>query len=670
MKKQNRAGSRLLIGLMLLFLYAPIILLIIFSFNAGDSSAVWKGFSLHWYSRLFQNRLIMESLYTTLLVSLLATAIATAAGTFAAIGLYSLGRRRREALLTVNNIPMMNADIVTGVSLCLFFVAFFQGWGFFARWFNSVQSAVELPERLVLGFGTLLLAHVAFNIPYVILNVAPKLRQMDRNLMDAAQDLGCTWLQAFWKVMLPEIKPGIVSGALIAFTMSIDDFVISYFTAGSSNSTLAMTIYGMTKKRVTPVINAVSTLLFLSVLVLLVLSNVREARQEMRDRQGVVRKAAALERVRQKFAEPQYLWVRRGLAGALACVFVATVSFLSYATSSRPVVNVCSWGEYIDEDLITQFEEETGIRVNYQTAESNEALYSLLKSGGADYDVIVPSDYMIGRLIAEDMLEPLDYSQIPNFSYIDERFQNLSYDPENRYTVPYAWGTLGIIYNTAVVGEEVTSWGALYDDRYAGNVLLINNSRDAIGEALIYLGYSVNTTDEDQIREAFALVADANRRGVFQGRVMDEVFQKMEGGNAAIATYYAGDYLSMVENQADGVDLAFAIPEEGSNWFVDAMCMLKDAPHQREAHMWINFIASTEASLANMDYIWYASPNREALERYPAYYEELYGEELDQSTYEIMAAPPETLERCQAYLNLPPETLNLYKNLWTQLGAD
>ena len=240
MKQNNRFGSRLVIGLMFLFLYAPIILLIIFSFNAGDSSAVWKGFSLHWYGRLFRNRLIMESVYTTLLVSLLATAISTVAGTFAAIGLYSLGRRRREALLTVNNIPMMNADIVTGVSLCLFFVAFFQGWGTFARWFNSIQSAVELPDRLVLGFTTLLLAHVAFNIPYVILNVAPKLRQMDRNLMDAAQDLGCTWMQAFWKVMLPEIKPGIVSGALIAFTMSIDDFIISYFTAGSASSTLAM----------------------------------------------------------------------------------------------------------------------------------------------------------------------------------------------------------------------------------------------------------------------------------------------------------------------------------------------------------------------------------------------------------------------------------------------
>ena len=667
MKQNNRFGSRLVIGLMFLFLYAPIILLIIFSFNAGDSSAVWKGFSLHWYGRLFRNRLIMESVYTTLLVSLLATAISTVAGTFAAIGLYSLGRRRREALLTVNNIPMMNADIVTGVSLCLFFVAFFQGWGTFARWFNSIQSAVELPDRLVLGFTTLLLAHVAFNIPYVILNVAPKLRQMDRNLMDAAQDLGCTWMQAFWKVMLPEIKPGIVSGALIAFTMSIDDFIISYFTAGSASSTLAMSIYGMTKKRVTPEVNAVSTLLFLSVLVLLVLSNLKEVRQETRERLGAARRPSALDRARQKFAEPRYRWVRRGLAGALVCAFIASVGVLSYATGSRPVVNVCSWGEYIDEDLITQFEEQTGIRVNYQTAESNEALYSLLKSGGADYDVVVPSDYMIGRLLAEDMLEPLDYSQIPNFSLIDGRFRNLSYDPDNRYTVPYTWGTLGIIYNTSLVDEEITSWSALYDDKYAGQVLLINNSRDAIGEALFYLGCSVNTADKEEIRRAYELVADANRRGVFQGRVMDEVLQKMEGGNAAIATYYAGDYISMRENNED---LAFVIPEEGSNWFVDAMCMLKGAPHQREAHMWMDFIASTDANLANMHYIGYASPNREALERYPDYYLEQEGEELDPEIYDIMVTPPETLERCEAYLNLPGETLTLYKNLWTQLGVD
>ena len=349
----------------------------------------------------------------------------------------------------------------------------------------------------------------------------------------------------------------------------------------------------------------------------------------------------------------------------MACCFVAAVVFLTGATSSRPVVNVCSWGEYIDTDLITRFEEETGIRVNYQTVESNETLYSLLKSGGADYDVVVPSDYMIAKLLEEGMLEELDYSNIPNFSLIDDRFKNLSYDPENKYTVPYTWGTLGIIYNTAMVDGPVTSWSALYDDANAGQVLLINNSRDALGAALCCLGYSVNTTDEAEIRAAYELIRDANSRGVFQGKVMDEVFQKMEGGNAAIATYYAGDYLTMAENNED---LAFVIPEEGSNWFVDAMCVLKDAPHKAEAEQWINFIASTEANLANMDFIWYASPNREALEQYPAYYEELYGEELDPETYAIMAAPAEVLERCEVYENLPPETQKLYSQLWVELG--
>jgi len=667
-KKQNRFGSRLLMGLVFLFLYAPIFLLIVFSFNKGESSAVWQGFSLHWYKELFQNRIIMESVYITLLISLLATVIATVAGTFSAIGLYSLGRRWREPLLTVNSIPMMNADIVTGVSLCLFFAAFFGLWGNFAHWFNGVQSLIELPTRLTMGFGTLLLAHIAFNIPYVILNVAPKLRQMDKNLMDAAQDLGCTWLQAFFKVMLPEIKSGIVSGALTAFTMSVDDFVISYFTAGSSTSTLAMTIYGMTKKRITPEINAISTLLFTVVLVLLVVINVREARQEAMERKRVRRRGSAAPSVsagRGSYV-PANPWLKRIPAMVLVCALLAAVVLLGHNTRSDRVVNVCSWGEYIDTELIDQFEEETGIRVNYQTVESNETLYSLLKSGGGDYDVIVPSDYMIARLIEEDMLEKLDYSNIPNFDLIDERFKNLSYDPLNEYTVPYTWGTVGIIYNRGMIDEEITSWDALYNADYAGNVLLINNSRDAFGMALKYLGYSVNTTDEAQIREAYQLIADASSKGVYQGKVMDEIFQKMEGGNAAIATYYAGDYLSMCDNTEE--DLAFVIPEEGSNWFVDAMCVLKDAPNKAEAEEWINFIASTEANLANMDYIWYASPNKEALELYPQYYLEAYGEELDQETYEIMAAPDEVLERCELYTNLPPETLALYNELWIQLG--
>ncbi|MDD5906264.1 MAG: extracellular solute-binding protein [Clostridiales bacterium] len=652
-RKGNSVGDRILMALVFLFLYAPIFILIIFSFNAGTSSSVWKGFSLNWYAELFHNRLIMQSVYTTLLVSLLATVIATIAGTFAAIGFYAMRRKVRDPLLAVNNIPMMNADIVTGVSLCLLFVVLFGFWNSIAEWVNSVQTLITLPTKLSMGFGTLLIAHICFNIPYVILSVGPKLRQMDRNLIDAAQDLGCTWMQAFWKVIIPEIKPGIVSGALTAFTMSIDDFIISYFTAGSSTSTLAMTIYGMTKKRVSPEINAISTLLFVTVLVLLAIVNLRESHAK---RRGKARRAVSRRGHK----------VLRGIAaGAAACALVAVLIVTGRSANTERVVNVCSWGEYIDESLIDEFEQKTGITVNYQTAESNEALYSLIEMGGADFDVIVPSDYMVARLIDEGLLAELNYDNIPNYALIGDQYKGLSYDPENKYTVPYTWGTLGIIYNTTMVDEEITSWDAMFDTKYAGQVLMINNSRDAMAAALLDLGYSINTTDEGELQEAFELLAGAKKNGVYQAFVMDQVFQKMEGGNAAIAMYYAGDYLTMLENNED---LRFVIPDEGSNWFVDAMCVLKTSQHKAEAEEWINFIASTTSNLANMDYIWYASPNTEALAQYPDYYLEIYDEELDGELFEIMAAPDETLARCELYENLPRQTLTLYNDLWTQLG--
>ena len=279
MNRKPSLFSRLMTGLIFLFLYAPIFVLIVFSFNDSKSRSVWAGFTLDWYDKLFHDQMILDALYTTLAVSVLASVIATIAGTFAAIGFYNMRKRWRTPLMTVNNIPMVNAEIVTGVSLCLFFVAFFNLWGDFAHWANEAFG-LQLPEQLYLGFGTMLIAHITFNIPYVILSIMPKLRQMDKNLVDSAQDLGCTWMQAFWKVVVPEIKPGIINGLLIAFTMSVDDFVISYFTAGSSTANLAMRIYAMTKKRISPEVNAVSTLLFITVLILLVIINVREARQE------------------------------------------------------------------------------------------------------------------------------------------------------------------------------------------------------------------------------------------------------------------------------------------------------------------------------------------------------------------------------------------------------
>ena len=334
--------------------------------------------------------------------------------------------------------------------------------------------------------------------------------------------------------------------------------------------------------------------------------------------------------------------------------------------SGKRVVNVCSWGEYIDEDLIYKFEDETGIKVNYQTAESNEALYSLLKTGAGDYDVIVPSDYMIARLIDEGMLAELNYDNIPNYEKIGEQYKSLSFDPENKYTVPYTWGTLGIIYNSTMVDGDIDSWDAMFDEKYAGNVLMIRNSRDALAAALLDLGYDINTTDEAQIREAYELLADAKSKGVYQSFVMDEVFGKMEGSNAAIAMYYAGDYLTMLDNNPD---LAFVVPKEGSNWFVDAMCVLKNRSAQGggrgvdQLHR-LHGIQSGQHGLhlAMLPPIW------RLWRVIPAYYEETYGEPLDEERYEIMAAPDEVLARCELYTNLPADTLTLYNDLWTELG--
>ena len=261
MQNKNPIIAKVLNVLVFLFLYLPIAVLIVFSFNDSKSRTVWSGFSLHWYQELFQDEEILSAFSTTLTVSVLAALIATVLGTAAAIGFHSMKRRPRHLLLTINNIPMTNADIITGVSLMLLFV--FTG--------NLLGFS--------LGFGTLLVAHITFNIPYVVLAVLPKLRQLNPNLGEAAMDLGATPWQAFWKVLMPELRPGILNGLLIAFTLSIDDFVISYFTAGSEVATLAMQIYAMTRKRISPEVNALSTILFITVLALLLIVNFREMHQ-------------------------------------------------------------------------------------------------------------------------------------------------------------------------------------------------------------------------------------------------------------------------------------------------------------------------------------------------------------------------------------------------------
>ena len=584
MKKANR----ILTVLMFIFLYIPMVVLIVASFNIGKDISRFDGFTLQRYVELFQDEHLLNLLRNSLVISLLSTATATAFGTVAAVGIHNLKPRMRKVVMSLTNIPMTNPDIVTGVSLSLLFV---------------FVGSKMLGQRDSLTFWTLLIAHITFNLPYVILNVMPKLQQMDSSLTNAAMDLGCTPLQAFFKVTLHEIMPGILSGAIMAFTMSLDDFVISYFVTGLDFVTLPVEIYSYTKKPIQPKIYAMFTLLFGLIFVLMLTMNLLQLRA---DRTKGIR--------RSKTDSKALRTVKRVVAGvAAACLIIGCGWLLVMPhTQENITLNVYNWGQYIADgsdgsmEVIEEFQRRyPHIKVNYSTYDSNEIMYSKLSNGGITVDVIIPSDYMIARLIQEDMLLPLDFDNIPNYRYIDESFRNTAYDPENKYSVPYTWGTVGILYNTKYVDEaDVTGWELLWNEDYSGKILMFGNSRDAFGVAQYRLGYDVNTTDTQQLQECAELLKE--QKPVLQQYVMDEIFAIMQNEEAWIAPYYAGDCLTMMgENE----NLAFYLPEnQGFNLFIDAMCIPTCAKEKEAAELFINFLCDPEIAGANMDWICYGTP--------------------------------------------------------------
>ncbi len=584
MKKANR----FLTILMFIFLYIPMIVLVVASFNTGKDITNFEGFTFHRYVELFQDEHLLQLLRNSIVISVLSTAIATTFGTVAAVGIHNLKPKMRKVVMSLTNIPMTNPDIVTGVSLSLLFV---------------FVGSKMLGQRDALTFWTLLIAHITFNLPYVILNVMPKLQQMDNSLTNAAMDLGCTPLQAFFKVTLHEIMPGIVSGAIMAFTMSLDDFVISYFVSGLDFVTLPVEIYSYTKKPIQPKVYAMFTLLFGLIFILMLTMNLVQIRN---DRTKGARRAKVDSKAMRTF--------KRACAGVCAALLLVGFGYLFIAphTQDQVTLNVYNWGQYIADgsddsmEVIAEFERRyPNIKVNYSTYDSNEIMYSKLANGGITVDVIIPSDYMIARLIEEDMLLPLDFDNIPNYRYIDDSFKNTAYDPENVYSVPYTWGTVGILYNTKYVDEaDVTGWELLWNEKYAGKILMFGNSRDAFGIAQYMLGYDVNTTDTAQLDHCAQILKD--QKPVLQQYVMDEIFATMQNEEAWIAPYYAGDCLTMMD---ENENLAFYLPEDqGFNLFIDAMCIPACAKEKEAAETFINFLCDPEIAGANMDWICYSTP--------------------------------------------------------------
>ena len=576
MSKDKRVLGKVGMALLLVFFYAPILFMIIFSFNSSKSLTHFTGFSLRWYEAMLKNHGMMESLYVTIIIALLATIISTIIGTITAIGLSKSKKVLRAFVSQVNDFPIMNPEIVTAIGLMLLFITF----------------------QIEKGFVTLLLAHIAFCIPYVILSIMPKIKSLDPNLADAAMDLGATPWQALVKVIVPQIMPGIVSGALIAFTMSFDDFVISYFVTGQGVKNLSIMVYTMSK-RINPSVNAISTLVVLLITITLTIVNVLP----------IIRKKTSPSK-----QNKPWKWA---VAGVVVVGLVASLFGLNKSAGSQPyagqTLHVYNWGEYTGENIISGFEELTGAKVIMDNFDSNEQMYIKVANGDA-YDVLVPSDYMIQRMMQEKMLQKLEpETRKECLSELADAIKGLPYDPKNEYSIPYFWGTVGIVYDKTKVSEEdleKDGWDIFLDQKFKGDIYLYDSERDSFMMALKALGYSMNTTSQDELNAAYNWLIQCVQT-MDPEIVTDEIIDNMAQARKALGLIYSGDaaYV-MSENE----NMGFYMPKSGTNLWSDAMVIPKNAKNPKLANEFIRYITSYDAAMDNSSYVGYTSPNKEVTE--------------------------------------------------------
>lgn len=617
--------EKIYMGIIFVFMYAPILTLIVLSFNSSKSRARWGGFTLQWYANLFSDNAVLNAMANTLIIALISTVAATVIGTMTCVGLMGLRRRSRAFIMGVTNIPMINADIVTGISLMLLFKVL----------------------HFETGFITVLLAHITFNIPYVMLAVLPRMKTINPNVYEAAVDLGAGPLYAFRKAVLPDLMPAVLSGSLMAFTMSIDDFIITYFTKGSGFDTLSTKIYNEVKRGIQPEIYALSSIIFVMVIILLAASN------SLRQRQGRTKRNASLYKVEKKISKGQAVLI----GAASVCIILLAMYFGGVFTRKSNQLFVYNAGEYIDPEVIEMFEEETGIEVVYDEFETLEIMYAKMVQDDAAYDVICPSDYMVAKMISSGMLRELDLDKIPNRKNIGEQYLESarSFDPENKYCVPYCWGTVGILYNKNLVDDPVDSWDILWDPKYSGQILMQDSIRDAFMVALERRGYSVNTTDPEELEEAAADLIE--QKPLVQAYVIDQARDKMIGGEAAMAVIYSGE---VIYTQRENPDLCYSVPKEGSNVWIDGWVVTKRARNPEAAMKWIDFMCRPDIALMNFDFITYSTPNTAARDMI---------EDEDIRNSEVAYPAEDVLERCDTYSYLGEEGDALYNRMWKKVKS-
>jgi len=610
MKKLSKIPSGLYIFLCFAFFYLPILVTVIFSFNESKSLTHFTGFSMRWYSELINSSEIMSAVYVSLTVAIISTVISTILGTMTAIGLSKCRKVLRDWTLNINNIPMMIPDIVMAVGLMILFSAL------------SIQK----------GYMTMLLAHICFCTPYVITSVYPKVRALDVNIANAALDLGATPWQALWKVIIPMIKPGIYAGVLLAFTMSIDDFVISYFVSGNGVKNISIVVYNMTK-RTNPTMNALSTILIVAIITITLIVNLAPKIKKTR-----------LSRHLSK------------IAAFLGIVLLISVLIFSCNSTNSKTLKIYNAGEYIDEDLIHEFEEKYGCRVIYETFDSNESMYTKINSGEV-YDIIIPSDYMIERLIKEERIREIDYSKIPNAKGLIPSVLNKEYDPGNKYSVPYFWGSVGILYDKTKVDEAdlKEGWNILRNTKYKGDIYMYDSERDSFMIAMKALGYSLNTDKKSEIDEAYQWLLEQSQTmaPVYAG---DDVIDNMISGNKAMAVVYSGDAAYII---TENPNLAYLEPQQGTNIWYDGMVITQDCTNTDLAHSFINFILDKDNALRNTTAVGYSSSIQSAYD------------EMTKTDYKgINAYTPRTgYEKDEVFRYQAQSIKEYYSSQWTKIKA-
>ena len=624
MKKKLSIGPKLYIVLCFIFLYLPIAITMFFSFNSSKSLTKFTGFSLRWYQKLLTDQNILSAVYVSISIAIISTLISTVLGTITSIGLSRSRKVLKEWIFNVNNMPIMNPDIVTAIGLMILFTS----------------------ARMERGYITMLLAHIAFCTPYVITSVYPKVRSMDHNLANAAMDLGATPGQAMTKVILPMLKPGIYAGMLLAFTMSLDDFVVSYFVTGNGVSNISIVVYNMTK-RTNPTINALSTLLILVVVIIIILVNVIPYLSKKHRGKEVEMENTGKSRLKH---------LATALAG-VGIICLAGVMVYKYAAiSQKPVLRVFNSGEYIDTELLTRFEKENHCKVVYETFDSNESMYTKLESG-AEYDIIIPSDYMIEKLIEEKYLQEIDWNKIKNKEAIIPELLGKEFDPESKYGVPYYWGTVGILYDKNIVDEKdlQQGWEILNNEKYKGQIYMYDSERDSFMVALKALGYSMNTDKKSELNAAYQWLID-QRDSMEPVYVGDDVIDNMISGNKAMAVVYSGDGAYII---SENENMDFFVPDQGTNVWTDAMVMTKYCDNTDLAYQFMDFFLQEDVSVQNTEYIGYDSAVKTT---YEYYRDEEYADNNG-------CAPDTSNPKNEEFKNQEKEIKAFSANLWTKVKS-